>query len=125
MLFLLSLFLLFLPAVTPPDSPVEWIGERSIDVGDIPQDVGRAYTFYFRNVTDAPLIIDNVRVGCGCTATDWVDTPVAPGEEGMITVTYDAASRGYFRKYAKVFFEGHRGGHRLWVEGFVVLSSGR
>ena len=53
------------------------------------------------------------------TASDWAETPVAPGEIGEIKVTYDAMSDGYFKKYVKVFFAGHKGGHKLYLKGFV------
>jgi len=120
MILLLSLlFSLNLSTPIPPDSPVEWLGETTVDLGDILQGKDHPYTFHFRNLTDAPLIVDNVRAGCGCTATDWENQPVLPGEEGSINVTYDAMNVGYFRKYVKVYFNGHRGGHKLWLEGFV------
>lgn len=120
MLFLISFALSFtLNTGTPPDGPVEWLGETTVDLGDLPYGKDHLYTFYYRNLTDAPIIVDNVRSGCGCTATDWQNQPVLPGEEGSINVSYDAMSSGYFRKYVKVFFNGHKGGHKLWLEGFV------
>jgi hypothetical protein len=119
MIHLISILLLFAAPVSPPDSPVEWLGEMTVDVGDIPRDKDHLYVFNFRNLTDAPLVVDNVRVGCGCTATDYIEVPVLPGEVGSINVTFDATNAGFFRKYAKVFFHGHRGGHKLWLEGFV------
>lgn len=106
-------------ATAPPEEPVEWIGETTVDTGDILQGTDYLHVFKFRNLTDAPLLVENVRAGCGCTATDWQDVPVAPGEVGSINVTYDALNVGYFRKYVKVFFRDHRGGHKLWLEGFV------
>jgi hypothetical protein len=120
MIYVLSLLLsLSLTTTAPPDEPVEWLGETTVDLGDLPFGKSKPYTFHFRNLTDAPLIVDNVRAGCGCTATDWQNQPVLPGEEGSINVTYDAMNVGYFRKYVKVFFNGHKGGHKLWLEGFV------
>jgi len=119
MIFYLIAFLL--PVFTPLTGadPVEWIGETTVDVGDIPRGEDYLHTFEFRNTSDAPIQVYNVRVGCGCTATDWAETPVAPGAVGKIKVTYDSMSDGYFRKYVKVFFVGHRGGHKLYLEGFV------
>ena len=111
--------LLLINFISPPESPVEWLQPLTVDVGDVVRDEPITYTFHFVNVTDAPLVVDNVRVGCGCTATDWQETPVAPGEEGSINVTYDSANVGFFRKYVKVYFRDHRGGHKLWMEGFV------
>lgn len=119
MLLLISLLSLLLSPLAPPDSPIEWIGETTVDLGDIPRGKDHPHVFQFKNISDAPLIIDNVRVGCGCTATDWQEAPVAPGEVGSINVSYDAMNVGFFRKYVKVYFNGHRGGHKLWLEGFV------
>ncbi|MFK8161813.1 MAG: DUF1573 domain-containing protein, partial [Lewinella sp.] len=83
----------------PPDAPVEWIGETTVDMGDLKKGVDHDYVFQFRNLSEAPIVVDNVRAGCGCTATEWEDIPVAPGEVGSINVTYDAMNGGYFRKY--------------------------
>ncbi|PPK86618.1 uncharacterized protein DUF1573 [Neolewinella xylanilytica] len=111
--------ILTLSLLAPPDSPVEWLQPATVTLEDTFQDEAVTYRFEFRNLTDEPLLVDNVRVGCGCTASKFSETPVAPGETGTIEVTYDAASPGYYRKYVKVFFAGHRGGHKLWMEGFV------
>lgn len=119
MILLFSLLSLLLSPFSPPESPVEWLGETTVDIGDIPRGKESAYVFKFKNISDASLMIDNVRVGCGCTATEWQEAPIAPGGIGSINVSYDAMKAGYFRKYVKVYFNGHRGGHKLWLEGFV------
>lgn len=118
-MYLIALLTAAFTFAAPADPPVEWLGETTVDVGDIPRGQDHTYVYYFRNLTGAPLVIDNVRAGCGCTATDWAEAPVEPGEEGQIRVTYDARDAGYFRKGIKVFFAGHRGGHKLWLEGYV------
>ena len=102
--------------------PVQWLQGMTVQAGDTFQHEPVTYIFRYRNLTDAPLVVDNVRVGCGCTATEWEDAPVAPGREGSINVTYDATNAGFYRKYAKVYFRGHRGGHKLWLEGFVEAA---
>lgn len=118
--FLLLLLLsTFTAPAASPSEPVEWLGKMTFDAGDINYAEDYEHVFTFRNLTSDSLLVDNVRVGCGCTASDWLETPVAPGEDGQIRVTYDALSRGYFRKYVKVYFVGHRGGHKLWLEGYV------
>ena len=111
--------ILMLSLLAPPESPVEWLQPATVSLEDTFQDEGVTYVFEYRNVTEDSLTVDNVRVGCGCTASEWSDQPVAPGEVGTIEVTYDAANPGFYRKYVKVFFAGHRGGHKLWMEGFV------
>jgi len=102
MIYLLSLVLSLSLTATPPDKVVEWQGEKTVDMGDLLQGKDHVHVFKFKNLTDAPLLVENVRAGCGCTATDWENIPVAPGEVGSINVTYDAMNVGYFRKYVKV-----------------------
>jgi hypothetical protein len=96
-----------------------WISQTTHDFGDIKLSVPVKYDFRFKNTGDAPLIIDNVRSTCGCTGTDWEETPVPPGGEGTINVEYDARKPGYFYKKITVFFNGQRKGEKLHVEGFV------
>lgn len=115
MMYLLLLGVL----LSTPDFPVEWLQDKTVTLEDTVIDEPVTYTFQFRNLTNEPLVVYNVRVGCGCTATDWAEEPVAPGAIGSINVTYDATNAGVYQKYVRVFFEGHRGGHKLWMTGFV------
>ncbi|PHI21706.1 hypothetical protein CEQ90_02300 [Lewinellaceae bacterium SD302] len=116
---LLLAFFFLTAAAYPSESPVTWLVPTEHDFGDIPQDVDVVYEFKFRNDTDRPLVIDNVRMGCGCTSGDWAETPVEPDSTGTLTITYDARNDGYFRKYVKVYFSGERRAQKLWLEGFV------
>ncbi len=119
LLLLSTLFFENLAPADAPESPVEWLGETTVDLGDLPKAEDVVHYFKFRNLTDRPITVSNVRAGCGCTATDWSDIPTAPGEVGSVKVTYDSMNDGFFRKYVRVYFDEHRGGHKLWLEGFV------
>lgn len=101
-------------------SPVAWLGPETHDFGDIERDQPVRVELRFRNTTDAPLLIDNVRTACGCTVPRWSQTPVAPDSLGTISVAYDARDTGYFRKYIKVYFHGHRRAEKRWIEGYVL-----
>ena len=46
------------------------------------------------------LIISNVSASCGCTATKYTKEAVPPGEEGVITVTFDSRKRRGFQNKA-------------------------
>ncbi|MEL6274103.1 MAG: DUF1573 domain-containing protein [Bacteroidota bacterium] len=98
---------------------VEWLSSTTHDFGDIIRNEPVVHEFKYRNLTAAPLIIDNVRTSCGCTTSEWQESPVAPDSIGILRVEYDARSSGFFRKYAKVYFQGQRKAHKLWLEGFV------
>ncbi|MEM9835137.1 MAG: DUF1573 domain-containing protein [Bacteroidota bacterium] len=103
---------------TPP-APIEWLVPETHDFGDVLRNQPVSYEFTYRNNTDTPLLIDNVRTSCGCTTSEWQAQPVPPDSIGVLRVEYDARSDGYFRKYLKVYFNGYRKAKKLWVEGYV------
>ncbi len=100
-------------------SKVEWTSPQTHDFGAILRGEPKTHIFEFKNISNAPIIIDNVRADCGCTATDWEETPVAVGEKGKISITYDAAKSGYFKKKITVWLHGQRQSEKLWIEGEV------
>ena len=51
------------------------------------------YDFKFTNSGNAPLIITNASGSCGCTVPDYPRTPIAPGEEGVIKVSFNSSGR--------------------------------
>ncbi len=102
------------------DSPAfEWLTPTTHDFGDLTWNVPATYDFKFKNIGDEPLLIDNVRSVCSCTATEWTETPVPPGKEGYIRIVYDARKQGYFNKKVTVFFNHQKKGEKLFLEGFV------
>ena len=78
------------------------------------------YIFEFKNTSNAPLIIDNVRTDCGCTASDWEETPVEAGAQGRITIHFDASKTGYFKKKITVWIKGMKKAEKLSIEGEVT-----
>lgn len=104
----------------PVFSPVE----TSHDFGTIGENDGYAdHLFYFKNTGDAPLTITRVQASCGCTRPEWTQTPVEPGEEGVIIITYNPKGRlGNFNKSATVYTNEENGykRHKLTITGVVV-----
>ena len=76
-------------------------------------------TFTFTNVGDAPLIINQAVASCGCTVPKYTKKPVAPGQKGTLTVTYNGKGRfpGHFKKTITVRTNGKPEMTRLYVEG--------
>lgn len=107
------LYPLFPPAV-------QWLDPLTHDFGSIPANVEVRHDFRFLNTGTEPVLIDNVRTDCGCTAPDWKDEPVLPGAVGVVTVYYDAHDKGYFLKPVKVFLRGRRKAVLLYIEGDVI-----
>jgi hypothetical protein len=52
-----------------------------------------SYDFKFKNTGSSPLIITAGRATCGCTTPTWPQTPVKPGESGVIHVTFDSKGK--------------------------------
>lgn len=104
----------------PVFSPVE----TSHNFGTIGENDGYAdHIFYFKNTGDAPLTITRVQASCGCTKPEWTQTPVEPGEEGVIIITYNPKGRlGNFNKSATVYTNEENGykRHKLTITGVVV-----
>ncbi|MDE5610572.1 MAG: DUF1573 domain-containing protein [Odoribacter sp.] len=78
--------------------------ETSFDFGTIGENDGKAvHVFQFKNTGELPLILTNVRAGCGCTTPEWSRQPIAPGESGNIKVSFDPRNRpGAFTKSVTV-----------------------
>jgi hypothetical protein len=51
------------------------------------------YSYKFKNVGKAPLIIANAEATCGCTVPEVPKTPIKPGAEGEIGVVFDSAGK--------------------------------
>jgi Protein of unknown function (DUF1573) len=112
-----SLILMLTTAFAP--SKIEWTTPTSHYFGLIAYRVDAKHVFTFRNISNAPLIIDNVRADCSCTASDWDEAPIAPNAVGKITVEYDARKRGFFKKRLTVWLHGQKQSEKLTIQGEV------
>lgn len=46
------------------------------------------YEYKFKNTGNQPLFIYKAEVACNCTSAEWPKTPILPGQDGVIKVTY-------------------------------------
>lgn len=79
-------------------------------------------TFTFTNVGEKPLIINQAVASCGCTVPSYPKTPVAPGQKGTITVTYNGKGKfpGHFKKTITIRTNGAVEMTRLYIEGTMT-----
>ena len=75
--------------------------------------------FTYTNVGEQNLIINQAIASCGCTVPEYTKTPIKPGEQGIIKVTYNGAGKfpGHFKKSITVRTNGAVEMTRLYVEG--------
>ncbi len=63
------------------------------DFGKIQQGEKVSYVFKFKNVGKSDLIISDAKASCGCTVADYPKTPVKPGVEGEISVSFNSEGK--------------------------------
>jgi hypothetical protein len=90
------------------------------DFGKIKQGVPVTHEFKFTNKGAVPMVITNVTASCGCTTPDWTRDPIAPGGQGFVKATYNAAAPGGFNKTVTVTSNIENGFVQLFIKGEVT-----
>ncbi|MFK8009698.1 MAG: DUF1573 domain-containing protein [Saprospiraceae bacterium] len=93
--------------------------EKVFDYGFIMQGDVVKHDFYFKNVGNDDLVIKRVEPSCGCTVPIYPKEPIAPGEDGKISVTFKSAGKlGRQVPNIKVF-TNYKRSIKLELKGFV------
>lgn len=72
--------------------------ETEHDFGRIIAGEKVSYSFKFKNTGKSDLLITNVSASCGCTIPEFSKKPIKPGDEGIISVTFDSKGRSGLQK---------------------------
>ncbi len=79
------------------------------------------HTFAYTNKGDAPLILSDVRLTCGCTAVSWDKTPLSPNESTEITIQFDSKGKvGRQRKVITLISNDKKSPTSLQLYGTVL-----
>jgi hypothetical protein len=68
---------------------VQWL-DTSLSFGTIKQGEKITLKFRCRNIGLKPLMLTNVRPGCGCTIVDYSKEAILPQKEGWVTANFDS-----------------------------------
>ncbi|CAD0221702.1 DUF1573 domain-containing protein [Chryseobacterium sp. D764] len=91
------------PVSNEPSTSVA-LSENNFDFGKIKKGDKVEHVYEVTNTGKNPLIISEVKPGCGCTAPDFTKEPIMPGKKGKVTLHFDSSSfDGNVQKYADVF----------------------
>lgn len=93
-------------APAPSNQPLTTIAlaESNFDFGKIKKGDKVEHVYEVTNTGKNPLIISEVKPGCGCTAPDFTKEPILPGKKGKITLHFDSSNfDGNVQKYADVY----------------------
>jgi hypothetical protein len=96
-------------APTPTDiSKVLKFTNDNYNMGKIAYGKTTEFTVDIENISAAPVTLDNVMVGCGCTTPKFTKGQViAPGAHASVVLGFNGSSMGAFTKLATVFFSGN------------------
>ena len=92
------------------------------DYGKFKEEAGpQTFSFNFTNTGSTDLLVTRVAASCGCTTPEWTKSPVKPGEEGYVKVTYDPRNRpNKFKKTVSVYTNTNPAISVLIIEGDVI-----
>ena len=92
------------------------------DFGRISQKDGPvSCTFTVRNTGEEPLTIFAVVSSCGCTGAEWTRESIAPGDRGVVSVTYTNDEGPYpFDKTLTVYTSAQKKPVILLLKGVVT-----
>lgn len=89
-------------AEAPASAKFVW-EKTTHDFGRLELNQPASAVFTFINEGEVPLIISQVKVGCGCTVASYTQEAIAPGATGRVEATYNAAKAGAFHKTVTVY----------------------
>jgi len=109
------------PALDKPDIAFD---TQEQDFGQVWEGEQVDVRFPFENRGNGPLLIRQVRSGCGCTTTRWPERPIAVGERDTIFVRFNSTGRlGEQQRVIYLTTNARPAQNRLILKG-RVLSAG-
>jgi len=80
------------------------LSQSNFDFGNIKKGDKVNHVYEITNTGKNPLVISEVKPGCGCTAPEFTKEPILPGKKGKITLSFDSSNfDGSVNKFADVF----------------------
>lgn len=122
--YVFGFLLCCLSGLAPAQNGVLQLEKREHSFGEVQEGPQAVYVFNFRNMGSGPLTVTQVNPSCGCTTPDWTRTPILPGGQGVIKVSYQTLGRpGAFRKGIVVKTDGDPIETTLMISGTVIPKS--
>ena len=94
--------------------------EVTYDFGDVPRKGGDLVReFRFTNDGTEPLVLLRVIISCSCLKADFSKRPVAPGDSGVVRITYQPhkSEPGAFNKVIQIYSNSIDGRDVITVQG--------
>jgi hypothetical protein len=92
------------------------------DFGKIKQSVPATYDFAFKNISNAPVVIESATATCGCTTPVKPTEPILPGASNKITAGFNAGAAGPFTKPITIKVAGTDETKVITIKGEVLTA---
>ena len=98
--------------------------KTTLDFGTFHEKKVQVGTFVFTNTGDKPLVIQQAYGSCGCTVATPPKDPIAPGEKGVIKVSYNGKGKfkGFFKKAITVRSNASNSIVRVYIQGNMLVD---
>lgn len=80
------------------DGPIAEFDIVSYDFGEILQGKETEAIFTLTNKGTTPLMVEDIKVSCGCTLVEWIKDPILPGQSTEIIVKYNTKIIGTIKR---------------------------
>jgi uncharacterized damage-inducible protein DinB len=104
-----------------PDEVVK-LSADTYNFGKIKQGVPVTTYFTVTNISDKPVVLENVVASCGCTTPEWSKEPIAPNGTTKIKVGYNAAAPMPFTKDVTIRLAGIQESKIIHISGEVLTA---
>ncbi len=80
---------LFVPCLLIAQPKLDVVGGTKLDFGNLYTGNGHKHNIVLRNVGTETLVISNVSATCGCTGTLMSENDIAPGDSGILSISFN------------------------------------
>jgi len=101
---------------------VEWLTEKFFTLKEVKQNQPITVEYKFRNLSEEPLVITQVKSSCSCSVSEYTKTPIEKNGVGIIKATYDAKAEGEFFKTFMLLTSRSKTPNVLVISGNVIAE---
>lgn len=112
-------FTLAVKAQSKVDSVIK-MNVETHDFGKVKQGIPVDYYFEIKNISDAPIVVENTWASCGCTTPDKITEPILPGKTAKLKVQYNAAAVAPINKDVFIKIAGIESPKSVHISGEVL-----
>ena len=98
--------------------------KTSLDFGKFHESKVQVGEFVFTNTGNKPLVIQQAFGSCGCTVATPPKDPIAPGQKGVIKVSYNGRGqyKGDLKKLITVRSNASNSIVRVFIQGYMLVD---